>query len=170
MNWCGATASWGRLNAWGGDAYMVSFESTFKEMRVLTCHSKEMRVQNCHFFTFVFGDASAYLSLSVAITNWDWVTRWTRPTLVWTNWPLGETPCTHCIEKLKSNRDMSCPTQSRHILSNVIEACLVQCNRGPDHTCFGKCVSHYSMFFMNTFMYCCFHFIRRCELQMEGLC
>ena len=130
MNWCGATASWGRLNPWGGDAYMVSFESTFKEMRVLTCHSKEMRVQNCHFLTFVFGDASAYLSLSVAITNWDWVTRWTRPTLVWTNWPLGATPCTHCIEKLKSNRDMSCPTQSRHVLSNTIETYLVQRNRG----------------------------------------
>ena len=135
MNWCGATASWGRLNPWGGDAYMVSFESTFEEMRVLTCHSKRCECKIVTFLTFVFGDASAYLSLSVAITNWDWVTRWTRPTLVWTNWPLGATPCTHCIEKLKSNRDMSCPTQSRHVLSNAIETWFVQCNRGMHVSC-----------------------------------
>ena len=144
MNWCGATASWGRLNPRGGDAYMVSFESTFKEMRVLTCHSKEMRVQNCHFLTFVFGDASAYLSLSVAITNWDPGSKSGKvdfdsieTCFVQHNRDLScPTQSRHVLSNsieacfVQHNRDVSCPTQSRHVLSNAIEAWFVQCNRG----------------------------------------
>ena len=117
MNWCGATASWGRLNPRGGDAYMVSSRlSILAQMiprpsaRVTIWHS-EVRVLYCH-------SRWRGTLLSVAITNWDRGSK---------SGKVDFDSIEACF--VQHNRDMSCPTQSRHVLSNSIEACFVQHNR-----------------------------------------